>query len=69
MSTHKRPKESDKPQVHEDLKGFEIGLNAFGEVTSNRSVSQLNAFLNRRGHDRKLSKRSAPKRANSSTDE
>lgn len=60
MSTPKRPQASDKPKVHRDLKGFEIGLNAFGEVVSNRAISELNDFLNRHSPDRKLSEREPP---------
>lgn len=36
----------DKPDVHRELKGFEIKINSFGEMESNMSIEKLNDFLN-----------------------
>lgn len=43
-----------KPKVHEDLKGFEININEFGEITSSMKVEKLNEFLNENLADKKL---------------
>ncbi len=43
-----------KPKVHEDLKGFEININEFGEITSSMKVEKLNEFLNENLEDKKL---------------
>ncbi len=49
----KKPQEG-KPQVHKDLEGFEVIVNEFGEILSNRSSSELNDFLNENVDDKKL---------------
>jgi len=43
-----------KPQVHEELDGFEIKINEFGEINSNLNVDKLNEFLNENVADKKL---------------
>lgn len=43
-----------KPKTHEDLKGFDIRINEFGEIISTYSVEQLNEFLNDKVEDKKL---------------
>jgi hypothetical protein len=43
-----------KPEVHKDLKGFEIKINEFGEIISNLEVEKLNEFLNEKVDDKKL---------------
>lgn len=52
----KKPKEG-KPQVHDDLKGFELTINEFGEIKSNLDPEQLNRFLNKNVEDKKLKDR------------
>lgn len=52
----KKPKEG-KPQVHDDLKGFELTINEFGEIKSNMDPEQLNRFLNKNVEDKKLKDR------------
>ena len=42
------------PDVHKDLKGFNIKINEFGEITSNVKVDKLNDFLNEKVVDKKL---------------
>ena len=50
------PKKDDKrTKVHNKLKGFEIRVNEFGERISNRSIEELNKFLNEEVEDKKLS--------------
>jgi hypothetical protein len=40
--------------VHKDLEGFDIQINAFGEVTSSFGIERLNDFLNEHVDDLKL---------------
>ncbi len=42
------------PKVHDELKGFDIKINAFGEMTSNLNIERLNQFLNEKVDDIKL---------------
>lgn len=53
----KKMKKKGKPSVHEDLRGFDIKINPFGELQSNLSIDKLNAFLNENTEDKKLSDR------------
>lgn len=48
-----KPKKK-KPAVHEELKGFEIQINEFGEIISNLEVDRINEFLNKNVADKKL---------------
>lgn len=52
----KKPKEG-KPQVHEDLQGFEMKINEFGQIITNTPVEKLNTFLNKNVEDKKLKDR------------
>ncbi len=47
-------KKSGDPEVHEDLKGFDIKINKLGEIKGNFDIDQLNAFLNKEVEDKKL---------------
>ncbi len=49
----KKPKKG-KPEVHEELKGFDIKINEFGEIVSNFDVDKLNEFLNENLEDKKF---------------
>ena len=42
------------PEVHDELKGFNIKINEFGEITSSMEVDKLNEFLNENLEDKKL---------------
>jgi hypothetical protein len=42
------------PQVHEELSGFSIHVNEFGEIVSNLDVNKLNEFLDRKTDDKKF---------------
>jgi len=42
------------PEVHKDLKGFNININEFGEIISSLKVDRLNNFLNENVVDKKL---------------
>lgn len=51
----KKMKKQGKPNVHDELKGFDIKINEFGEMQSNLSIDVLNKFLNNNVEDKKLS--------------
>ncbi|MCB0664447.1 MAG: hypothetical protein KDC80_01435 [Saprospiraceae bacterium] len=42
------------PEAHEDLKGFDIKINEFGQIISTMPVDKLNKFLNHNVDDKKL---------------
>lgn len=42
------------PKVHQDLDGFDIKIDAFGEIKSNLPIDRINKFLNRNVDDKKL---------------
>ena len=50
----KKKPQKGKPEVHEDLKGFDIKINEFGEIVSNVKVDKINEFLNENVEDKKL---------------
>lgn len=52
----KKPK-IGKPEVHDELKGFDIKINQFGEITSNFEIDKLNQFLDENVEDLKLKDR------------
>lgn len=52
----KKPKKGN-PEVHKDLKGFDIRINEFGEIISNFEIDKLNEFLNEKVEDKKLRER------------
>jgi len=56
MKKNNTPNEN-KPEVHEELKGFEIKINEFGEVVSTIEKEELNKFLDENVEDRKLKER------------
>ena len=49
----KKPKKG-KPEVHDELKGFNIKVNEFGEIVTNLEIDKLNDFLNENVKDKKL---------------
>ena len=49
----KKPKKGS-PEVHDNLKGFNIKINEFGEIISNFEIDKLNDFLNENVDDKKL---------------
>ncbi|MDF1694200.1 MAG: hypothetical protein P1U56_00110 [Saprospiraceae bacterium] len=51
----KKMKKEGKPVVHEDLDGFNIKINAFGEMETTVPIDKLNTFLNDKVEDKKLS--------------
>lgn len=43
-----------KAEVHEDLEGFDIQIDPFGQMKSNINIDKLNKFLNENVEDKKL---------------
>lgn len=52
-----KSKKQGKPRVHQELKGFEVSIDSFGELKSNLPIEKLNKFLNENVDDKKLSDR------------
>ncbi|MBR9921448.1 MAG: hypothetical protein GYB31_11470 [Bacteroidetes bacterium] len=52
----KKPKKGN-PEVHKDLSGFDISIDAFGEIKTNLEVDKLNRFLDDKVEDKKLKDR------------
>ncbi|MEM9885112.1 MAG: hypothetical protein AAF849_04405 [Bacteroidota bacterium] len=50
----KKSSNKKNPEVHEELKGFDININEFGEVSSSIQVDKINEFLNEKVEDKKL---------------
>lgn len=48
-----------KPTVHDDLEGFDMKVNEFGELISNFNIDKLNTFLDENVEDKKLTETSA----------
>ncbi len=53
----KKKPQKGNPEVHDDLKGFDIKINEFGEITSSIGVDKLNDFLDENVKDKKLEDR------------
>lgn len=63
-------KEQSKPKVNEELEGFDIEIDTFGEIKTNFDIDKINEFLNRTVDDKKLRDREdLPGNAKPSTDE
>lgn len=54
MSKTRKKQKKKEAEVHKDLKGFDISLDSFGQMTSNLSVDRLNEFLNSNINDKRL---------------
>ena len=50
----KKMKKKGKPVVHEELDGFNIKINEFGEMETTVPIDRLNSFLNEKVEDKKL---------------
>ena len=50
----KKMKKEGNPSVHEELQGFDIKINPFGELQSNFNIDKINDFLNDNVEDKKL---------------
>jgi hypothetical protein len=47
-------KKPDTHKVHKEIKGFDIKVNKFGELNSNIKIDEINAFLNKHIHDKRV---------------
>lgn len=52
-----KKKKNEDPKVHEDLQGFKMEINSFGEISSSFSIDKINKFLNKNVEDKKLKDR------------
>lgn len=50
----KKMRKKGKPIVHEELDGFNIKINEFGEMETTVPIDKLNTFLNDKVEDKKL---------------
>ncbi len=50
----KDAKSKAKPKVNEELEGFDIEIDTFGEIKTNFDIDKINEFLNRTVDDKKL---------------
>jgi hypothetical protein len=57
-----KSKKQGKPRVHQELKGFEVSIDSFGELKSNLPIEKLNKFLDENVDDKKLSEREEKKK-------
>ena len=49
-----KKKNKQKPIVHEEISGFDIKINEFGELTTNMKIDKINDFLKDKLVDKKL---------------
>ncbi len=59
MAKQKKPKK-EKPTVNEELEGFDIKIDTFGEIKSSMDIDKINEFLNKNVVDKKLKGRKKP---------
>ena len=56
----KKKPQKGAPEMHSDLKGFDIKINEFGELVTNFEIERLNTFLNEHLADKKLTDLHSP---------
>ncbi|NBV14493.1 MAG: hypothetical protein EBS07_10560 [Sphingobacteriia bacterium] len=44
----------EMPKVNEELSGFHVGINQFGEITTSYDIDKLNTFLDKNVEDKKF---------------
>jgi hypothetical protein len=59
----KKKKKEGKPEVHENLEGFDIRINEFGEIITTLKTDELNEFLDETVDDKKLRERKEQEKA------
>ncbi len=57
MAKKKEEKKQEKPKVNEELEGFDINIDSFGEIQSTLPIDKINQFLNKNVEDKKLKDR------------
>ncbi len=53
-------KKEKSKTVHEDLDGFNVRINPFGQIESNFDIDKVNEFLNENTEDKKIKGRRKP---------
>jgi hypothetical protein len=51
---------SARPLLHPELKGFSIGVNSLGQISTSAPLEALNEFLDRHAPDRRSAQHSEP---------
>ena len=54
MSKNNKNKDDD-PKIHEELRGFNIHIDEFGQVKTTMTQEEMNIFLNEKVKDKKFS--------------
>ena len=54
MAKKNKDSKSNKPRVNPELKGFDITIDALGEIKGNYDIDKINEFLDRNVDDKKL---------------
>ena len=54
MAKKKKKKQDKEPDIHENLEGFEININEFGQIETSYKIDRVNEFLNKNVEDKKL---------------
>jgi hypothetical protein len=49
-----KPSKKESPKVNDELNGFDIKIDTFGEIRSTMSIDDINKFLNKNVDDKKL---------------
>ena len=49
-----KKKENKKPKVNEELEGFDIKIDSFGQLQTSYNIDNINKFLNKHVDDKKL---------------
>ncbi|WP_375585019.1 hypothetical protein [Cyclobacterium xiamenense] len=65
----KKSKKKETPKVNEELEGFTMNINSFGEISSSFSIDKINDFLNKNVDDKKLRDREDSKKDTSKGDQ
>ncbi len=52
--SRKRLSKRNTPKVNDELNGFDIKIDSFGEIKSTLDIDKINKFLNRHVDDKKL---------------
>jgi len=53
----KKVKPNEKPRVNQELDGFDMKIDTFGEIKTNFEIERINHFLNTHLEDKKLKHR------------
>ncbi|MDI9865800.1 MULTISPECIES: hypothetical protein [Bacteroidota] len=54
MAKKKDNAKNELPKVHDELAGFDITINSFGEINRTVDINKINEFLNKHMDDKKL---------------